>query len=65
MTILSWLKSSKQIIRRNAIDEFREYAQEESNRLRSSDDGFNAEEYQQAVDLVLNKLRRISRKKRQ
>jgi hypothetical protein len=49
-------------MRRNAADEFREYADNEAKRLRNSDQEFDAEFYQQAVDLVLHKLQHIDGK---
>jgi len=62
MAILSWLRSKKHFMRRNAVDEFREYADSEAKRLRNSDQEFDAEFYQQAVDLVLDKLQHIDGK---
>lgn len=62
MAILSWLRSKKHFTRRNALDEFREYADNEAKRLRNSDQEFDAEFYQQAVDLVLDKLQHIDGK---
>ncbi len=64
MAILSWLRSKKHFTRRNAVDEFREYADNEAKRLRNSDEEFDAESYQQAVDLVLQKLQFIEGKAR-
>lgn len=62
MAILSWLRSKKHFMRRNAVDEFREYADNEAKRLRNSDQEFDAEFFQQAVDLVLHKLQHIDGK---
>ena len=61
MSILSWLKSKKQFMRRSAIDEFREFTQKEADRLRTSDSEFDEAQYQQAVDLVVKKLQRKHR----
>ena len=62
MAILSWLRSKKHFMRRNAVDEFREYVDNEAKRLRNSDKDFDADFYQQAVDLVLHKLQHSARK---
>ncbi len=62
MAILSWLRSKKHFTRRNALDEFREYADNEAKRLRNSDQEFDPDFYQQAVDLVLQKLQHVDRK---
>ena len=51
-------------MRRNAVDEFREYADNEAKRLRNSDQDFDADLYQQAVDLVLHKLQHTEGKAR-
>ncbi len=56
MAILSWLKSKKRLMRRSAIDEFKEYTREEADRLHNSDGEFDDTLYWQAVDLVLRKL---------
>lgn len=58
MAILSWFRSKKVFLRRNAIDEFKEFTSSEAERLRSSDEAFDAQFYQHAVDLVLRKLER-------
>jgi hypothetical protein len=41
MAVLSWLKSKQRFTRKSAIDEFREFAQAEKKRLRSSDSDFD------------------------
>ncbi len=56
MSILSWLKSKKRFTRKSSVDEFQEYAKAEEKRLRSSDTDFDADTFQQAVELVLQKL---------
>ncbi|HHB12192.1 MAG TPA: hypothetical protein ENK62_03215 [Chromatiales bacterium] len=56
MAILSWLRGKKHFMRRDAVDEFREYAEAELARLRASDQAFDEVLYRQAVDLVLEKL---------
>ncbi len=65
MAILSWLRSNKHFMRRNAVDEFREYADNEAKRLRNSDQDFDADSYQQAVELVLRKLQHTDGKANQ
>ncbi len=56
MAILSWLRNKKHFMRRNAVDEFREYAEAELARLRASDQRFDEALYREAMDLVLAKL---------
>ena len=56
MAILSWLKSTQHFTRRSAVDEFKEFAREEKDRRQNSGSDFNAEDNDQAVDLVLHKL---------
>lgn len=56
MAILSWLRSKRHFIKRNPIDEFREYTEEEARRLRNSDSPFDEDSYRKAVALVLQKL---------
>lgn len=56
MAILSWLRSKKHFVRKNPLDEFREYTEEEARRLQSSDSPFDEESYRKAEDLVLRKL---------
>jgi len=56
MAILSWLRAKKHFIKRNPIDEFREFTDEEAERLRSADSPFDEESYRRAMELVLQKL---------
>jgi hypothetical protein len=56
MAILSWLRNKKHFMRRNAVDEFREYAEAELARLQASDQAFDEGLYREAMDLVLDKL---------
>lgn len=62
MAILSWLRSKKHFVKRNPIDEFKDYTDEEGKRLRNSDDAFDESRYRQAVDLVLQRLETRYRK---
>ncbi len=58
MAILSWLRGKKHFMRRNAVDEFREYADTELARLRASDQPFDEALHREAVGLVLDKLKK-------
>ena len=58
MAILSWLTSKRHFLRKSAVDEFKEFTTAEAKRLRSSDREFDADFYQQAVNLVMTKLER-------
>ena len=57
MAILSWLKSKQRFTRKSSIDEFQEFVKAEEKRLRSSDSHFDEDVFQQAVKLVLHKLK--------
>lgn len=56
MAILSWLTSKQRFSRKSAIDEFKEFAHSEEKRQRSSDSDFDKDTFQQAVQLVMQKL---------
>jgi len=56
MAILSWLRAKKHFVKRNPIDEFREFTEQEAERLRSSDTPFDKQAYREAVAFVLQKL---------
>lgn len=62
MPILSWLRAKKRFMRRSAVDEFSDFAQSEADRLRHSDQPFDADLHQQATELVLGKLKFRHRK---
>jgi len=56
MAILSWLTSKQRFTRKSAVDEFQEFAKAEEKRQRSSDSDFDKDTFQQAVQLVKQKL---------
>ncbi len=56
MAILSWLTSKQRFTRKSAIDEFQEFAKAEEKRQSSSDSEFDKDTFQQAVQLVKQKL---------
>jgi hypothetical protein len=56
MAILSWLTSKQRFTRKSAVDEFQEFAKAEEKRQHSSDSEFDKDTFQQAVQLVKQKL---------
>ena len=56
MAILSWLTSKQRFTRKSAVDEFQEFARAEEKRQRSSDSDFDKDTFQEAVQLVKQKL---------
>jgi len=54
-------KSSQHFTRRPALEEFVDFTARELERLRNSDREFDEQRYEQAVELVMGKLKRATR----
>ena len=56
MAVLSWLRTKEIFMRQNAADELKQFAAGEVERLRNVEADFDEPLYQQAIDLIVEKL---------
>lgn len=61
MSILSWLGVKQRFMRRSAIDEFQEFVKEEKARRKNTDTKFDGKQFDNAVELVMRRLKKRGR----
>ncbi len=58
MSILSWLGIRQRFMRRSALDEFNEFIKEEKTLQRGTDNHFDEQQFDKAVDLIRDRLKK-------